>query len=172
MSKSFGLAGLRIGWIATKNSTLLDQMAGFKDYTTICNSAPSEFLATLALKSKKRILARNKRIIMENRKILNDFFAAHSNTFEWLSPKAGPIAFPKLLMSQNANTFCDDLVKKAGVLLLPGTCYDDRYQSHFRIGYGRKDLPDCVEKLNSYLKQNARSSMPDRAFTAQKHGRN
>ena len=45
MSKSFGLAGLRIGWIATKDKALLSRMVSFKDYTTICNSAPSEFLA-------------------------------------------------------------------------------------------------------------------------------
>ena len=157
MSKSFGLAGLRIGWIATKNAALLGQMAAFKDYTTICNSAPSEYLATLALRNKEQLLARNQKIIQENLKILDDFFAAHSNRFQWLSPKAGPIAFPKLLTSQDANTFCDDLVKKAGVLLMPGTCYDDRYKNHFRIGYGRKDMPECIEKLDTYLKQSGLS---------------
>lgn len=153
MSKSFGLAGLRIGWIATKNKALLDQMAAFKDYTTICNSAPSEYLATLALQNKAQILTRNQRIIQENLKILDDFFAARADTFEWLSPKAGPIAFPKLLTSQDADTFCNDLVEKAGVLLLPGECYDDRYKSHFRIGFGRKDMPACIEILDGYLKK-------------------
>ncbi len=81
------------------------------------------------------------------------FSQPYSNSFNWLSPKAGPIAFPELLISQDATTFCDDLVKKAGVLLLLGTCYDDRYKTHFRIGFGRKNMPECVEKLDNYLKQ-------------------
>jgi aspartate/methionine/tyrosine aminotransferase len=153
LSKSFGLAGLRIGWIATQNTALLDQMAAFKDYTTICNSAPSEYLAMLALKSREQILTRNRTIIQENLKILNDFFAAFSDSFKWITPKAGPIAFPELLTSEDANTFCDELVKRAGILLLPGTCYDERYKTHFRIGFGRKNMSECVEKLGSYLKQ-------------------
>ncbi len=50
MSKAYGLAGLRIGWIATHDERLFRELAAFKDYTTICNSAPSEFLATIALR--------------------------------------------------------------------------------------------------------------------------
>ena len=53
-SKTYGLAGLRIGWIATHNRELYDRMAGLKDYTTICNSAPSEFLASVALRKSRR----------------------------------------------------------------------------------------------------------------------
>ena len=59
MSKSFGLAGLRIGWIATKNKMIKKNIQSYKDYTTICNSAPSEFLAKIALKNRKQILSRN-----------------------------------------------------------------------------------------------------------------
>ena len=56
MSKAYGLAGLRIGWIATRNHQLFQELAAFKDYTTICNSAPSEFLATVALRTASRLL--------------------------------------------------------------------------------------------------------------------
>ena len=55
MSKTYGLPGLRIGWIATRNKKLYQQLAGFKDYTTICNSAPSEFLSTIALQHESKI---------------------------------------------------------------------------------------------------------------------
>ena len=61
MSKSFGLAGLRIGWVASKNREILAAMAGFKDYTTICNSAPSEYLATLALRHRDAVVGRTLR---------------------------------------------------------------------------------------------------------------
>jgi aspartate/methionine/tyrosine aminotransferase len=95
MSKTYGLAGLRIGWIATKNKKLFRLMAEFKDYTTICNSAPSEFLATLALKHRKPIVERNLGIIISNLNALNIFFHKYEEIFDWSEPIAGPISFPR-----------------------------------------------------------------------------
>ena len=118
MSKTYGLAGLRIGWIATRNEQLFNELAAFKDYTTICNSAPSEFLATLALRHGEAIVERNLKIIRENLERLDLFFGAHEELFAWHRPKAGPIAFP-LLLRGAVDEFCADLVKKKGVLLLP-----------------------------------------------------
>lgn len=150
MSKSYGLAGLRIGWIATRNRAVYQAMAAFKDYTTICNSAPSEYLATLALRQKETIVARNLAIARHNLALLNAFFDRHQATFSWLPPKAGPIAFPGLKLNQSVEQFCADLVNQAGVLLLPGTKYDfdDR---HFRVGYGRKQMPEALTRLEAYL---------------------
>jgi aspartate/methionine/tyrosine aminotransferase len=59
------------------------------------------------------------------------------------------MGFPKLLQG-DVETFCDDLVKKAGVLLLPGSVYDDN-GNHFRLGLGRKNLPQAVERLEGFL---------------------
>jgi len=74
MSKSFGLAGLRIGWIATRDRQLLARLAAFKDYTTICSSAPSEVLALIALRARDRVLARNRAIVEANLPLLDGFF--------------------------------------------------------------------------------------------------
>jgi aspartate/methionine/tyrosine aminotransferase len=149
MSKTYGLAGLRIGWIVTRNQTLYDKMADFKDYTTICNSAPSEFLATLALEHHASIAARNISIIQANLKQLQAFFDGHKNIFHWQAPKAGPIAFPQYLGGNMAD-FCCDLVKQAGVLLVPGSHFGHKGEC-FRIGFGRQNLPECLERLDSYL---------------------
>ena len=62
------------------------------------------------------------------------------------------MGFPKLLKG-DIEDFCDNLVRQAGVLLLPGTMYADS-GNHFRIGLGRKNLPQAVEKLEIYLKTN------------------
>jgi aspartate/methionine/tyrosine aminotransferase len=148
-SKTYGLAGLRIGWIATKNKMIYDKMASLKDYTTICNSAPSEFLAEVALRNRQKLIARNMGIIKSNLEIVDDFVTRHSSLFSWVRPAAGSMGFPKLLKGDIDN-FCDDLVKKAGVLLLPGSMYDDS-SNHFRIGLGRKNLPQAVEKWDEYL---------------------
>jgi len=151
MSKAYGLAGLRIGWIATRDRAIHEQMAHFKDYTTICASAPSEFLAVLGLRHGDQLVDRNLAIIRHNLDRLDRFFAEHTNVFGWQRPKAGSIAFPHLKLNQSIDDFCAALVEHAGVLLLPGTQYDYDKQ-HFRIGFGRKNFPEGLAKLAEYLK--------------------
>lgn len=150
-SKTYGMAGLRIGWVATKNKKIFDAMASLKDYTTICNSAPSEFLSEVALRNRQQLIDRNLGIILGNLAIVDGLFKQYSSLFTWVRPRAGSMGFPKLLRG-NVEDFCDDLVKKAGVLLLPGTMYDDS-RNHFRLGLGRKNLPQAVERLEDYLKK-------------------
>jgi aspartate/methionine/tyrosine aminotransferase len=151
MSKTYGLAGLRIGWIATHNAAVYARMAALKDYTTICNSAPSEFLAELALRHREKLVQRNVGIITRNLVVLDDFFLRHADLFSWQRPMAGPIAFPRLLEG-DIEDFCDNLIRHASVLLLPGTLFDDN-DNHFRIGFGRKNLPEAVSRLEAYLDQ-------------------
>ena len=97
MSKTYGLPGLRIGWIATRNTEILNRMAALKDYTTICNSAPSEFLAGLGLRHRDALAKRNLELVTRNLALLDNFFAQNNDRFSWVRPQAGPIAFPKLL---------------------------------------------------------------------------
>ena len=149
MSKTYGLAGLRIGWIATRDNSLFRKLAAFKDYTTICNSAPSEFLATLALRHAEVIVERNLQIIKNNLNRLDLFFSNHTEMFTWYRPKAGSIAFPRLLWG-HIDEFCADLVKKTGVLLLPGTLYGSEFNS-FRIGFGRRNMPESLERFETYI---------------------
>ncbi|MDD2391278.1 MAG: aminotransferase class I/II-fold pyridoxal phosphate-dependent enzyme [Desulfobacterales bacterium] len=151
MSKAFGLAGLRIGWIATRNRQAYEKIASFKDYTTICNSAPAEFLSMIALKHKNRILSRNLNRLKNNLAALNRFFQKYPDMFQWTAPKAGPIAFPSLRKGA-VDQFCHDLVTRAGVLLLPGTLYDASCPN-FRIGFGRANMVKCLRKFDDYLQQ-------------------
>jgi aspartate/methionine/tyrosine aminotransferase len=148
-SKTYGLAGLRIGWIATKNKNIYEKMASLKDYTTICNSAPSEFLAEVAMRNRYKLIERNLNIINQNLKVIDDLFARRADLFSWVRPRAGSMAFPRFLTG-NVERFCDELVKQAGVLLLPGSVYDDS-RNHFRLGLGRKNLPQAVEKWEEFL---------------------
>ena len=149
MSKTYGLAGLRIGWIATRNRALLEQLAAFKDYTTICSSAPSEFLSLLALRNRKRIVERNLGIIRANLDRLDAFFARHPGVLAWHRPRAGTIAFPRYL-GESVEQFCEQLRQKAGVLLLPGTMYGPEYNC-VRIGFGRRNLPSALQQFERYL---------------------
>jgi len=148
-SKTYGLAGLRIGWIATKNKKIYEKMASLKDYTTICSSAPSEFLAEVAMRNRAKLAERNIGIIKNNLAVIDDLFVRYSDLFSWVRPQAGSMGFPRLLKG-NVEEFCDKLVKKAGVLLLPGSMYDDS-RNHFRLGLGRKNLSQAVGKLEEFL---------------------
>lgn len=152
MSKSFGLAGLRIGWIATKDKALYRAIASFKNYTTICNSALSEFFAILVLRNSSRILKRNLDIITYNLNLLDNFFNKYKDLFKWIKPKAGSIAFPRLLINDSVDAFCFELLKEKSVLLMPSINYNygDRY---FRIGFGRKNMPKALKKLEEYIKE-------------------
>ncbi len=148
-SKTYGLAGLRIGWVATKNRRVYERMAALKDYTTICNSAPSEFLAEIAMRHRRELVERNLGIIKRNLAIMDTFFARHADRFSWVRPQAGSMAFPRYL-GGDVESFCDELVRKAGVLLLPGSVYDDP-AGHFRLGLGRQNLPEAVARLEEFL---------------------
>ncbi len=151
MSKAYGLAGLRIGWIATRNAEVISRIQELKDYTTICASAPSELLAEIALRHGEEVIGRSRRLVAENLALLDGFFARHADRFVWQSPKAGPIAFPRLIGGEAGN-FCATLAKKSGVLLLPGSVYDDS-ANHFRIGFGRRTVPEAVARLDAFLQR-------------------
>ncbi|MCA1785305.1 MAG: hypothetical protein LC657_04890, partial [Desulfobacteraceae bacterium] len=133
------------------NTRIYNALSAFKDYTTICNSAPSEFLATIALQNAETIAERNIRIIQKNLDHLDRFFAGHAELFHWYRPKAGSVAFP-ILLKGPVQEFCTELVEKAGILLLPGTLYNDGSNA-FRVGFGRKNIPEVLEKFDAYLKK-------------------
>jgi aspartate/methionine/tyrosine aminotransferase len=149
MSKAFGLAGLRIGWVATRDAVLRERLAAFKDYTTICASAPSEVLATIALRAREQVLARSRSIVEPNLECLDAFFAAHADCFAWVRPRAGSVAFPRLLRG-TVDGFCTALVQREGVLLLPGALFGHP-TNHFRIGFGRTDMRVALERLERFL---------------------
>ncbi|MBF5043675.1 aminotransferase class I/II-fold pyridoxal phosphate-dependent enzyme [Aggregicoccus sp. 17bor-14] len=150
MSKAFGLAGLRVGWLALKDAGLRARIAAFKDYTTICNSAPSEVLALIALRAKEQVLARSRALLEGNLGLLDAFFARHAERFGWVRPRAGSVAFPRLLQGGPVDRFCQRLVEQEGVLLLPGSVYDFP-GDHFRLGFGRSSLPEALERLERFV---------------------
>jgi aspartate/methionine/tyrosine aminotransferase len=152
MSKSFALAGLRVGWIATRDREVLRRAAVLKDYTTICSAAPSEVLALIALRARERVLARSREIVTANLARLDRFFAERSGTFSWVRPRAGSIGFPSLDAPIPIDEFAAGLVEREGVLLLPGTQFG--YPgNHFRIGFGRTDLPEALAGLERYCEE-------------------
>lgn len=150
MSKSFAMAGLRIGWLATRDRDLLARCAAFKDYTTICSAAPSEILALIGLRAREQVLGRSLRIVADNLALLDDFFRRRSDRFAWVRPRGGSVAFPRLIGEVPIDRFTADLVEAQGVLLLPGSQFDHP-GNHFRIGFGRTNLPEALVRLDAFV---------------------
>jgi aspartate/methionine/tyrosine aminotransferase len=150
MSKSFALAGLRIGWLAMHDRELLARCARFKDYTTICSSAPAEILALIGLRARDVVLARSRRIVEANLERLDRLFLERSDRLAWVRPRGGSIGFPRLLDDEPIDRFAERLVEAEGVLLLPGSRFGFE-GNHFRIGFGREDLPVAVAGLERFL---------------------
>ncbi|MFC1554153.1 aminotransferase class I/II-fold pyridoxal phosphate-dependent enzyme [candidate division KSB1 bacterium] len=151
MSKAFALPGLRIGWIASRNRDIISKISRLKDYTTICNSAPSEYLAELALKYKDKIIYRNLKILGENLIALNSFMFKYSDIFSWSPPKGGITCFPRIKFHDKADVFAKKLLKEKGLLIMPGGVldYDNR---HLRIGFGRSNFTDVLVLLEDFVR--------------------
>jgi aspartate/methionine/tyrosine aminotransferase len=156
MSKSFAMAGLRIGWLATRDRDVLERCARFKDYTTICSSAPSEVLALIGLRARASVLARSRSIVADNLVALDTFFDAWSDRFTWVRPRAGSVGFPRLTVpGVSIDDWAAGLVEAEGVLLLPGSQFDYG-GNHFRLGFGRADLPIALERLERHAERTLR----------------
>ncbi len=153
VSKSFGLAGLRIGWAATRDRRLLERLATYKDYLTICPPAPSELLAALALRHAEHVAGRNREIVRRNVDRLTRFMEHHGDRLQWVAPRGGPVAYPALRGGVGTHHFCTDVLDRAGVLLLPGSTFDPDDHRHFRIGFGRADFEEGLAAFGAYLER-------------------
>ncbi len=154
LSKTFALPGLRIGWLATQESALIERWLTVKDYTTICNSAPGEILGLIALQNKDLIIRRNLDIIRTNLECAEGFFGGHAGLFSWFRPKAGSVAFPAWLGEKPVEQFCQEILEKQGVMIVPGSLFDFP-GNHFRVGLGRRNFPQALERLVTHLKESS-----------------
>ncbi|HPH96809.1 MAG TPA: aminotransferase class I/II-fold pyridoxal phosphate-dependent enzyme [Anaerolineaceae bacterium] len=156
LSKTCSLPGLRTGWLATQDPDLPSQWIAYKDYTTICNSAPAEILALMALQSRTEIISRNLNIILSNLSIAEAFYDKFQSVFTWIPPLAGSIAFPKWTGAVSIDQFCLDLVEKEGIMLVPASKFKFPGQ-HFRLGLGRKNFPEALNQLEAFMVRNGYS---------------
>jgi aspartate/methionine/tyrosine aminotransferase len=149
VSKAHGLPGLRIGWLACRERPLLARIADLKLYTTICSSAPSEILVALALRHADTLVERNRRLVLDNLPLVDGLLERHRELLSWERPTAGPIGFPRVAGELDVERWCEDTAATAGVLVLPGTVYDE--PRHVRLGFGRANLAQAIERLEDHL---------------------
>jgi aspartate/methionine/tyrosine aminotransferase len=155
LSKAYGLPGLRIGWIACRDRSVLDRLERAKHYTSICNSGPSEILGLIALRAGNKLLEKNRRIIADNLLSFNEFFSRRPDLFRWQEPQGGCVAFPRYLGPNGVESMCTELVEGAGVLLLPASIYRSSLTAtptdRFRVGVGRSGPQEALEAWAVWL---------------------
>ena len=160
LSKSYGLPGLRIGWLACRDHAVLERLERHKHYTSICNAGPSELLGAIALGAGAQVQARNRAIIAENLPQFDAFFARHAERFEWAPPQGGCVAFPRYLGAEGVEEMCRELLDRHSVFLLPASIYRSDLapvpEDRFRIGVGRRDPGPALEAFDAYLDRLAR----------------
>ncbi len=150
MSKTFGLAGLRIGWLASKNKAVLAKVEAFKDYLSICNSGPSEILSTIALNHSDKFITPNNEKIAGNIKHFQDFHQRNPDLLEFSVPRGGSTAFVRLNIPKSTMEYAEILVKNTGIMLLPAETFD--YGTVFvRIGFGRSNLAEILKVWEKYI---------------------
>ncbi len=152
LAKSFGLPGLRVGWLVTRNKAVREGAVRVKRYLSRCVSPISEYLSIIALQSQEKISARNRAILSSNRRVCSAFFMAHSDSFSIVPPIAGTTGFPRLLHDLPIDEFCQRISAEGGPFLLPGTVFGSSYR-HFRIGLGHRNFPDALTRFRLALEQ-------------------
>ena len=141
MSKSWSMAGVRLGWIATQDMALISRCRERRDYDTISCPVIDDKLAALALANKDKIIARNRAILNANRKILDDWVKATPEVY-YQRPEAGTTALVYYKKNMPSRELCKRLVKETGVLFTPGECFE--MEGAVRIGYAFD--PDVLQK--------------------------
>lgn len=140
MSKAYSLAGIRIGWIASRNSELIEKIAAARHYTTISVSNFDEQIAAYALHPSTihGLLARNVQLAKANLALLEKFVLKNEDECTWVKPLAGTTAFIKFHRDGKPVDdvdFCKKLLDKSGVMFTPGTCFGQEYKGYVRIGF-------------------------------------
>lgn len=150
VSKTYGLPGLRVGWLATRNAAVRDAVRAFRMHLNTYLGAPVEFLATLAVRHTDRILAGNLGRARANLALLDAFLARHADSFVWVPPRGGVVAFPRWLGDESTTALSARLLRDHRLLLAPSAHFTGG-ERHVRIGFGTATLPTGLALLEESL---------------------
>ena len=151
LSKSFGMPGLRMGWIAMQQPSLVPDIINFRDYLNSYVSQPVEHISSIVLENYKAILYRNLKITQGNRKLLQSFFSKHLEKFGMTTiPDAGPVAFIKWKGQESTQELTKRLLHEYKILLVNGFIMDS-LPDYLRIGFGTKSFEESLSAFENAL---------------------
>lgn len=151
MSKTFALAGLRTGWVCASRA-VIEGINRHRDYNHISCSMIDDYIATIALENKEKLIKRSKTIIKENLKVIDEWLILNPG-FSYVKPKAGPVIVIKYDLDIPSKEFCKKLLDSKGVLVIPGAVLD--IESHFRVGIGNNTnvLKSALKRIGEFYQE-------------------
>jgi aspartate/methionine/tyrosine aminotransferase len=162
MSKAYSLAGIRIGWAASRDSSIIEALASARDYTTISVSQLDDQVASYALSQSviHSLLARNIQLAKTNLALLETFINQHSFACSWVKPTGGTVAFVKFSKGGQPVDdvqFSIDVIERTKVMFSPGSrCFGEEFKGYVRIGFvcETEVLKEALQKLGAYVRDN------------------
>lgn len=149
VSKSYGLAGARLGWVVA-DTKIADAVRKWKDYTTISPPIVGNHIARQALgEQEDDILAANRTHTKANREYVAKFLERYD--LEWFEP-TGVNGFPTIpARFENGKEFCRSVFEAESVVLAPGDVFG--YPNRFRIGFGlhTDELEEGLERVGQHI---------------------
>lgn len=142
MSKALGLGGVRVGWLACQDKTLLKRMLKIKHFLSICVGRADEILSQIALNHKDEILQKNRELLVSNLALIDEVDSEINEKFKWYKPQAGCVAFPQLINGQSIREFARQLLDATGINIVPGDCFSNG-DNHFRLGFGQQNFAEA-----------------------------
>lgn len=155
MSKVFSLAGLRLGWIATHDMSVVKSCLSHRDYNLVSCGVFDEMLAAAALKHSDKLLERSRKIVRENLQILDDWVSSEPHV-SYVKPKAGTTALVCYDLDISSYEFCEEMYKKTGAFVTPGDCFDVPHSMRIGYAYGKQDLIDGLKAISEYIAMKTR----------------
>lgn len=151
MSKTFSMAGVRIGWVAASRE-FIEKLSRQRDYQIISCGIIDDRLAAIAIENKDRIIKRNLEIVRENLDYL-DKWVAKEDLISYVKPKGGTTAFLKYHIDMPSEDLCLKLLREKSVMLVPGSALD--MEGYLRIGYANTPsiIREGLEKFSEFLGQ-------------------
>lgn len=153
MSKSLSLAGIRLGWIVSKDKKVVEDCLTKRDYNTICVSMLDDQVASFALKHKTHILKRNHKLCADNLAILDEFIEKMNGVVTWVKPLGGSTCYLRL-KEFDTNELARDLAENHSTLVVPGEVFCGR-KGFLRVGFGNssQDLRGGLEVLGQWIEK-------------------
>ena len=152
LSKAYGMPGLRVGWVVAP-SELVAKLWSYHDYTTICPSALSDYLARRVLTQdlRTKILTRTKQILRENLPVVRNWVERHQRCLSFIPPEAGAIALVKYSLKISSSDLAERLVKEKSTLVVPGDQF--LLGRYMRIGYGSTGeyLKEGLNRVSEFI---------------------
>lgn len=149
VSKSYGLAGARLGWVVAEPD-VADAIRKWKDYTTISPPILGQHIARQALGEQEAdILAANRRHATANRDRVAEFVERYD--LDWYEP-TGVNGFPTIPDEfENGKEFCRSVFEAESVTLAPGDVFG--YPNRFRIGFGlpTDELEEGLTRIGRHI---------------------